>query len=122
MSSFNCNDCGTEIIDTDKGYVTACEHWPMDRAYITTSAINSTGMPMDGLALQSPTPEQIDADIIGELSNFRQKIADLETAKEMNVHIHDNIIARLKEAEDKLKTIEDQFLHFIELRNIKGTG
>lgn len=77
-------------------------------------------MPMDGLALQSPTPEQIDHDIIGELSKLRQKVSDLETAKEFNAHIHDNIIKRLNEAERKLEAIEEQFLHFIELRKIKG--
>lgn len=77
---------------------------------------------MDGLALQHPTLEQIDYDIIGELSRLRQKVADLETAKEFNAHIHDNITKRLNEAEDKLEAIEEQFLHFIELRKIKGHG
>lgn len=72
--------------------------------------------------LGSPTPEQIDHDIIGELSRLRQKVADLETAKEFNAHIHENITKRLNEAEGKLEAIEEQFLHFIELRKIKGTG
>lgn len=100
MSSYNCNECGTAIIDTDNGYVTACDHWPMDRNRITTDVSNKPFV-MDGLALQSPTPEQIDTDIIGELSKFRQKIAVLETAKEFNAHIHDNIIDRLCNLENK---------------------
>ena len=28
MSSFTCEKCGKEIIDSHKGYVTACEHYP----------------------------------------------------------------------------------------------
>lgn len=83
--------------------------------------IHTTGGVVGG-HLGSPTPEQIDHDIIGELSSLRQKIADLETAKEFNAHIHDNIIKRLNEVERKLEAIEEQFLHFIELRKIKGTG
>jgi hypothetical protein len=26
VSSFNCDQCGKPIIDTDRGYVTECEH------------------------------------------------------------------------------------------------
>lgn len=26
MSSFNCEHCGTAIIDTPRGYITSCEH------------------------------------------------------------------------------------------------
>lgn len=29
MSSFICEYCGTHIIDTDKGYITGCEHYPL---------------------------------------------------------------------------------------------
>jgi len=29
MSSFNCEHCGTAIIDTPDGYVTECEHYPL---------------------------------------------------------------------------------------------
>jgi len=29
MSSFNCDQCGKPIIDTDNGYVTECEHHPL---------------------------------------------------------------------------------------------
>ena len=28
MSSFICEKCGKEIIDTPAGYVTGCEHYP----------------------------------------------------------------------------------------------
>lgn len=31
MSSFTCSECGAEIIDTRRGYVTECEHWPLER-------------------------------------------------------------------------------------------
>jgi len=30
MSSFICEICGKEIIDTLRGYVTACEHYPLE--------------------------------------------------------------------------------------------
>ena len=30
MSSFDCEKCGAPIIDTPKGYVTECEHYPLD--------------------------------------------------------------------------------------------
>ena len=55
----------------------------------------------DGLALQSPTPEQIDTDIIGELSKFRQKIADLETARAFHMTCIDNLVERLNVLESK---------------------
>lgn len=35
MSSFQCEQCSTMIIDSDKGYVTGCEHWPIERNIIT---------------------------------------------------------------------------------------
>lgn len=28
MSSFVCEKCGAEIIDSPDGYLTECEHWP----------------------------------------------------------------------------------------------
>jgi hypothetical protein len=28
MSSFICEFCGKEIIDSPKGYITECEHYP----------------------------------------------------------------------------------------------
>jgi len=31
MSSFYCEYCGEAIIDTPKGYVTACKHFPNKR-------------------------------------------------------------------------------------------
>lgn len=30
MSSFNCEHCGAACIDTDKGYVSGCKHYPID--------------------------------------------------------------------------------------------
>jgi len=30
MSSFTCEHCGTDILDTEKGYITECEHYPFD--------------------------------------------------------------------------------------------
>ena len=29
MSSFQCEKCGANIIDTDCGYATGCEHYPV---------------------------------------------------------------------------------------------
>ena len=29
MSSFQCEHCGTNILDGDKGYYTGCEHYPL---------------------------------------------------------------------------------------------
>ena len=34
MSSFKCEGCNTDIIDTQKGYVTGCSHYPPDKAAI----------------------------------------------------------------------------------------
>lgn len=31
MSSFKCEICGIEIIDTVYGYVTECEHYPLEK-------------------------------------------------------------------------------------------
>ena len=33
MSHFNCEHCGTAIIDTPDGYVTGCEHYPNTMNY-----------------------------------------------------------------------------------------
>ena len=30
MSSFICEKCGAEILDTPDGYITECEHYPME--------------------------------------------------------------------------------------------
>ena len=30
MSSFYCEWCKAEIVDTPQGYVTECEHYPLD--------------------------------------------------------------------------------------------
>ena len=30
MSSFICGFCGKEIIDTENGYITGCEHYPIE--------------------------------------------------------------------------------------------
>lgn len=30
MSSFVCNECGAMILDSEDGYVTECEHWPLE--------------------------------------------------------------------------------------------
>ncbi len=34
MSSFLCPECGAEIVDSDQGFVTGCEHWPVERALL----------------------------------------------------------------------------------------
>jgi hypothetical protein len=30
MSSFICDKCGKEILDSDQGYITGCEHYPLE--------------------------------------------------------------------------------------------
>ena len=30
MSGFNCEHCNTPIIDSDHGYITECEHYPLE--------------------------------------------------------------------------------------------
>lgn len=30
MSNFTCPHCGTNIIDSPRGYITGCEHYPID--------------------------------------------------------------------------------------------
>ena len=30
MSSFTCEQCGTDCIDTPSGYITGCEHFPVE--------------------------------------------------------------------------------------------
>lgn len=34
MSSFYCEHCGKEILDSDNGYITACEHYPFEHTSI----------------------------------------------------------------------------------------
>jgi hypothetical protein len=29
MSNFKCDKCGTDIIDSEKGYITGCIHYPL---------------------------------------------------------------------------------------------
>jgi primosomal protein N' len=30
MSSFSCEKCGTLLLDTERGYVTECSHYPIE--------------------------------------------------------------------------------------------
>lgn len=30
MSNFNCEKCGTALLDTPQGYITECEHYPFE--------------------------------------------------------------------------------------------
>jgi hypothetical protein len=43
MSSFQCEKCGTACIDTDRGYITGCEHYPVD----VPAQPGSAGIPVD---------------------------------------------------------------------------
>ena len=40
MSSFICEHCGAYIIDTEDGYTTECEHYPLEKG--TTNAYSKT--------------------------------------------------------------------------------
>lgn len=34
MSTFNCKHCHAECIDTEVGYITGCEHYPVNREHL----------------------------------------------------------------------------------------
>jgi len=36
MSSFNCETCGAMLTDTEFGYVTGCEHYPVKQKEVYT--------------------------------------------------------------------------------------
>lgn len=71
--------------------------------------------------LGSPTPEEIDHDIIGELVKLRQKVADLEDNKNFYEGIATDIGKRLNDAEDKLRLM-DRILGGLELQRLRGNG
>lgn len=41
MSSFQCPNCGTEIIDSPTGYETGCEHYPLEKNMTDTPSIEA---------------------------------------------------------------------------------
>ena len=47
MSSFTCPTCGTDIIDSDTGYITGCEHYPKDDLTELSGHQMSDGMSID---------------------------------------------------------------------------
>ena len=65
--------------------------------------------------------EEIERDILEELSTLRQKVADLETAKAFQVSIKDNHSMRLNDVEDKLRIME-RILGGLELQRLRGNG
>jgi len=52
MSSFNCERCGTAIIDTEYGYITSCEHYKSDKKAIDTFKTIYTSMSVSQLQYQ----------------------------------------------------------------------
>lgn len=44
MSNFICANCGAECIDTDRGYITGCEHYPADQVLRGTSRHLASGV------------------------------------------------------------------------------
>lgn len=34
MSNYRCEHCNTDIIDTPRGYITECEHYPLELATV----------------------------------------------------------------------------------------
>ena len=36
MSSFKCSKCGVDILDTEKGYITGCKHYPLENIPISS--------------------------------------------------------------------------------------
>lgn len=47
MSSFKCEKCGKEIIDSPQGYVTECEHYPLEMSKSIAKRIRAQ-MGVDG--------------------------------------------------------------------------
>lgn len=69
---------------------------------------------------QQSTPEQIERDILDELSVLRQKVADLETAKKFHMTCIENVIERVAELERQAE-VRDKVLERV--LNIKeGRG
>lgn len=50
MSSFKCEICGTDIIDTPQGYVTGCEHYPLESPAAKQNAGMQSGQNQTGIA------------------------------------------------------------------------
>ena len=46
MSSFYCEWCNAEIVDTPQGYVTECEHYPLDLKKANKLAMERLYQPM----------------------------------------------------------------------------
>lgn len=42
MSNFNCEKCGTVISDTEFGYITGCDHYPVDQRVVDRWMISRT--------------------------------------------------------------------------------
>jgi hypothetical protein len=47
MSSFTCRSCGTDIIDSDTGYITGCPHYPKEDLTALSGKQMSDGMSID---------------------------------------------------------------------------
>lgn len=43
MSNFHCKHCGTAIVDTPNGYITGCEHYPIEQVKRIPSCNNPKG-------------------------------------------------------------------------------
>lgn len=64
MSSFICESCGTECIDTPEGYVTGCEHYPVEAEHSRRFFISPDGQRVMWLKVyekQQLHPDWIDA-------------------------------------------------------------
>ncbi|MCK5611427.1 hypothetical protein KAR91_56680 [Candidatus Pacearchaeota archaeon] len=46
MSSFICEHCGTEIIDTNSGYITSCPHYDKDDIIELSGKQMDNGLPI----------------------------------------------------------------------------
>lgn len=51
MSNFTCEHCASPVLDSPKGYVTGCEHYPIPNKPVVTS-------------VRQPAPKRTTADLI----------------------------------------------------------
>lgn len=64
MSNFICEHCGTECLDTQEGYVTGCEHYPVDAEHARRFFIGPDGKAVRWMKVyekQQLHPDWIDA-------------------------------------------------------------
>ena len=57
MSSFKCEKCGKDIIDTPKGYITGCEHYPIEKDLYKLCEMSQNGELKKELKMTDKLPQ-----------------------------------------------------------------